>query len=1408
MSRRSRGWSLRPTAVCSTLLFATCILAAPLDKKEIPAGIKDWIPWALHDAGNKQCPFFYNNGELRQCSWPSRLTIVARDRGATFSQEISVFRTVWVPLPGDAKHWPLDVRVSGKSVSIIAVEQRPGVRLSPGRHVVNGTFSWRELPENLPMPPTVGLVALTLNGSSVPAPTIDEAGRLWLNRASSGGSGAERLDMRVSRLVTDDIPTTLTTHIEIAASGKSREILLPHVLLADFVPLSLDSVLPARFDTDGGLRLQVRPGRWMIRAMGRHMTPLRTLTLPAMGDSVASGDEAWAFEARSQNRLVTIEGVSAVDPQQTTLPQEWKQFPTFLLRPGETMRFNETKRGDPDPAPDQLTLERNVWLDFDGGGYTLQDRIVGTVSRSWRLEMAPPQKLGRVTVDGAAQYITRLASGGSAGIEIRRGQADITAESRIDEPVRTFSAAGWGNDFNHLSATLHLPPGWRLIHASGVDKAPDSWWERWTLLDLFLVLIVAVAAHRLFGWRWGVVALLALLLSYHEAGAPTWAWLNVLLAAALLSVLPAGRARHVIGVYRLLAILLVALLLVPFVVNQIRQAIYPALERPWQVVQTDEVGYLSGSPALPMPPPPPPPPARARVPSSPHDEITEAQKQAVPTGETEGIGDGVPGGVPGGVIGTPAGVSERKVGLGYVSGSSMRPSSLYKMDPETKIQTGPGLPSWEWSEIHLNWSGPVEHTQRIRLWLVSPGMEALLVVMRLALLLLLLARLARSFKDGLRGPSAPVTATAVATVAILVALAVPLSRAADIPSPELIRELREKLLAPPDCLPLCADISRVRIMASSNSLQLRLEAHADADTAIPLPCGAQQWMPTQVLLDGAPASGLLRDDAGGLWLQLPKGVHQVAMEGSLAARDSVQLPFPLRPHHVDAELVGFALDGLGPEGEPRESVLLTRLSRHDGRTVEEPAGGLPPFVRVERTLQVGLTWQVVTRVSRAGPSSAPVLVSVPLLDGESVTQGEVPVEGGAALVNLGPQTNEFVFGSALKERPALVLEAPPVGNQIQVWRLNLGPQWHAVLGGIPVVSQLDESAQWLPEWRPWPGEKVTLAFEKPTGTKGQTLTLDSSAQIVAPGIRATDNTLTLRLRSSQGGQHVLKLPDGAALQRVDIDGQTQPIRLEGREIKLPIHPGTQTVTTVWREARGMGMRFKTSAIDVGTPGVNGSIEIGLPEGRWLLFVGGPRLGPAVLIWGVVIALVLIAYGLARVPLTPLAAGHWFLLALGLTQAPLQAGVIIVGWFFLSGLRKRFSADFVKSGLFQLGQITLAVWAIAALISVFIAVERGLLGPPDMQVTGNGSTNLALHWYQDRTMAALPTAWVISIPLLVYRVLMLAWALWLAFSLLTWLRWSWECFSDGGYWRKIALPSLRRSEKRSPPPAVEESGGGA
>jgi cytoskeletal protein RodZ len=72
----------------------------------------------------------------------------------------------------------------------------------------------------------------------------------------------------------------------------------------------------------------------------------------------------------------------------------------------------------------------------------------------------------------------------------------------------------------------------------------------------------------------------------------------------------------------------------------------------------------------------------------------------------------------------------------------------------------------------------------------------------------------------------------------------------------------------------------------------------------------------------------------------------------------------------------------------------------------------------------------------------------------------------------------------------------------------------------------------------------------------------------------------------------------------------------------------------------------------------------------------------------------------------------------------------------------------------------------------------------MQIAGNGSSSELLRWYQDRIGTELPRPWILTVPLLVYRIAMLAWALWLAQAMVGWLRWGWRCFSEGELWRPL------------------------
>ncbi|NJN45468.1 MAG: hypothetical protein HC808_02095 [Candidatus Competibacteraceae bacterium] len=170
-------------------------------------------------------------------------------------------------------------------------------------------------------------------------------------------------------------------------------------------------------------------------------------------------------------------------------------------------------------------------------------------------------------------------------------------------------------------------------------------------------------------------------------------------------------------------------------------------------------------------------------------------------------------------------------------------------------------------------------------------------------------------------------------------------------------------------------------------------------------------------------------------------------------------------------------------------------------------------------------------------------------------------------------------------------------------------------------------------------------------------------------------------------------------------------------------------------------------------------------------------------------LIVIAFGalaLARYGQTPLSTGQWFLLGVGLSQAGIATTVLVVGWLLLLGRRKTAGDEWGKWS-FNLLQIALVLLTPAALVALLYAINQGLLGPPTMQIAGNGSSAYQLQWYQDRSPAQLPEAWAISAPLIVYRGLMLAWALWLAFALLRWLNWGWQCFSSGGLWQQLRAP---------------------
>jgi hypothetical protein len=1388
-------------------LVSLSLWAAPLLPQNVPLPLQPRFNWVLHDTQEQNCFFNYSK-TARYCHWPSRLILDVNTKQATFSQQWQVDNAGFLMLPGNAKYWPQQVEINHEAALVADRSGVPSVFAPKGQLTIQGQFRWEQRPEFLQIPTNTALVALTIDGTKVTIPHLDAKGRLWLRQRgiSSDGETAEenRLDMRVYRRIIDDIPLQLITHLELDVAGRHREVVLGPIMLDKHQAMSLNSPLPAKLETDGSLRLQVRPGLWTLTLHTRQESVTNQLTLtPSDGQWV--NEEVWVFEARNDLRLVEVQGVTAIDPQQTALPAEWRKFPAYQVLAGNTLKLVEKRRGDPEPVPDQLNITRNFWLDFDGEGYSVQDRITGTMTRGWRLEMDKPAVLGRVAVNGQDQFITRLTEENNTGVEVRRGQIDLVADSRLEQGLTELPAVGWAHDFQQVKAVLHLPPGWRLLSATGMDHVRDTWLKQWNLLNLFIVLIMAAAIGKLWHWGWGVLTLVTMVFISHETKAPYWVWLNIIAAVALLRVLPEmGWFSRLVRSYRNLSLITLLIIALPFMMQQMRQSIYPQLERPK---------------------------ARLEMVSSPmttsgvydeYDEYAEMDVEKQARQKLDTLSFSTKG--------------------GYYEPSADKRKKLLQIDPNAQVQTGPGLPQWKWKNgINMSWSGPVQKNQSINLWLLSPTVNSVLGVVRVLLLAILAAFLLWvSWGSGARrwlkkttfqevdGPLKSVTAilllAGLMTSLPLVSYAeMPINSVSNLlndpqigntlnllgksgvqgnslgptllakdvgniiavnkfPPQPLLDELRKRLLASPDCLPHCASSPRLLLELDSKHLSARMDIHILTATAIPLPGIAKQWLPQQVLLNGEPAPGILRTYQGQLWLSVTKGIHQVQLIGPLPNRNTVQLPLPLKPHFVEIKANGWRVDGLHENGIVDAQLQFTREQKDKDRVADLEMGTLPPFVQIERTLLLGLDWQIETRVTRQTPKGSAIVLEIPLLKGESVTSEKIRVTNGNALINLSPHQSEISWVSVFDKQGTITLTAPDNTFSTEIWRLDASAIWHVEIGGISVVHH-QAKGRWLPEWRPWPGESVTLHLTRPQGVLGQVLTIDRSRLIVKPGQRTTDNRLLLNLRSSRGMQHKLTLPENAILQSVAINGKSQPIRQEGQFVTLPITPGRQQVELSFQQQRGIEQRFSTPRVDLGIDSVNTSIEINMPSNRWILFAGGKPIGPAVMIWGILIVVVLLSVGLGQISLTPLKTHHWLLLGLVLSQVHVVLMLFVVAWFMALGWRAQMPTN--QSALkFDAIQIGLGILTVIALSALLVAIHKGLLGHPSMHIGGNGSGAHLLRWYEDRTAGILPQVWVFSWSIWIYRIAMLLWALWLSFALLRWLRWGWECFSADILWKTL------------------------
>ncbi|MFK7887742.1 MAG: hypothetical protein AB8G16_12860 [Gammaproteobacteria bacterium] len=1347
----------KSSLVGATALLTLLALALPAQAEDVyvPPELESWAPWVLDDQENIDCPRSPNYASA-VCVWPGPLALNVNATGASFEQRIDSRDEQTLVLPGNQQHWPQNVTIDNREVALIVAEGRPAVRVPAGAFTLRGRFDWASPPATLPLPKHTGLLTLTLNGQRVPNPTW-RSGTLWIqDRTSESSTKVEnRIDLSVYRTIEDGAPPVMRVTLNLDVAGDNREVSLGQLLPANFSPTTMRSPLPARLDSDGHLRVQARPGSWVISFSAITTPPLAQLVFNPAGDHWPE-EEIWSYRSAPRLRVTEASAPSAVDPLQVGVPGPAQELPAFRMNAGDALSISERQRGFSQRAQNDLQLNRTMWLGFDRETYTVRDRLSGTLRRDWRLDVASPLTLQSASLPGGRNLLVTAAPENAAlrGVEVRSPNIQLSALAEASASS-TLPVSGWQTRVDGVTTSVYLPPGQRMLAATGVDTSRGDWASKWDLLDFFLMLIVAAALWRLHAPWLGALGLIALVLTIHEPGAPRWSWLAVIGALAAWRFLPAGRLRQAATVAAGLCLISFGLIAVPFVAKQLQLAVFPQLELQHSSISTHT--------------------------DLKNIDYAEAEDASIQSMEMD--------------VATVEMKRERAVAGGLAS-SMPRPaaspkSSYNRYASGSQVQAGPGVPQWQWRSHTLSWSGPVVPEQTFRMIILPSWVMSLWRIVAVALLLgvlsLMLKRdLARRRPTTDAGDTASAAAVLIAMASTIAATAPSLPVQAQTPSPEILQQLKTRLTRPPECVPNCTTIPRADVTYTAQSLSIALIVHATEDVALPLPGEPGGWYARNISVDGARTQtvGVLNNAAA---VRLSAGVHRLVLTGEMPNASSVVLNFPLVPFHVTARGEGFEAGGLNKNSLAGGALTLIREARaqdnadaFDAMDVEQ----FPAFVTVERTLNFDLDWTVTTVVRRSTPPSAPISIKVPLLPGEAINTANLNVLNGVVSVNLAPGQNAVTWNSTLERTSPVVLRAAGDVPWQERWYVDTSVNWRLTHQGVPQDNQDPATMErWRPSFTPWPGEVLELNIARPDPVAGPTLAFDRAGLVRDVGRRGSESTLTLNYRATNGGQHMIKLPAGAELTSLTSDNVTLARSLDEQALALPITPGTHTLQIKWRDNRGSGLFINADPVDIGLAAANIDTQLRISQDRWVLWAHGPRIGPAVLYWSELIALILAAWVLGRFTQTPLKFHHWLLLGLGFSTFFWPAFVAVI--VTLLAYRWRETQPLESRIAFNLVQVGLAFLLFVATVSLLTTIPFGLLGTADMGVTGNNSTGTFLRWFLDRTSGMLPAAGVITLPMWVYKGLILLWSLWLAFAVMRWLPWMWRAFSKDGYWRNKA-----------------------
>lgn len=557
----------------------------------------------------------------------------------------------------------------------------------------------------------------------------------------------------------------------------------------------------------------------------------------------------------------------------------------------------------------------------------------------------------------------------------------------------------------------------------------------------------------------------------------------------------------------------------------------------------------------------------------------------------------------------------------------------------------------------------------------------------------------------------------------------------------------------------------------------------------------------QIRLSGAQLVGA-QVDGSPAWFASESVVVLSPGQSRVVARyrplaSSVAIDFPSPPLEVSEQLQGWSSAGTlgtgtwaierGPTVDEKKAAAADNL----------PAGvAVPGYVQVTRTLVLGATATVTTVVERLPGSQGALMVNVPALTGESVENEKVERKGEDWRVSLPAGQDRVTWNSRLVLPPNGEIVFTPIAaaQGQETWHLVKGPAWTLALSGVPESMPQENAWGVQRQILPLAGETLRAVAVRLPAAPGEQQRVDRVSLDTTVGPQDAQHTLSFDVVTAQAGERTLVLPAGSEVVSVLRNGQRLSLPLNGNRLVVPVQRGVQTVVIEFRSPSGKA-RLSTPAVDLGGPVSNVTYKLSHAKQRWVMWTSGPGWGTAVLYWSQLIVLLVVAWGLTKLPGRLFSLPVAVLLVLGFSTFYFTVVwlVALVAWQAWVGWRAR-SAFSLSPPLFNLQQVALAAFTGLTVLAMTGAIAFGLLGAqPDMMLRAPSGLGL-MEWVVSHAPAGpLEGPLVVSVPMWVYQALLFAWALWFAAWLLQAVKRALMAWLSGGYWRKKAVAPSRPQE---------------